>query len=188
MMLVTQLVMAGEIISDPRGLQVPATAKVKYTSALWAARLGNVDKAISLLNDITIDHPNFARAYTNLGLLHLQENELNTAEQSLIRSIQLYPEDAIAYNHLGVVLRRLGKFKQAEKAYTKSIELDNQYAEAILNRGILYDMYLHDLPAAVESYRKYQELQTEEDDTVAKWIIDLDRRIQRNEKIQSKDD
>ena len=58
------------------------------------------------------------------------------------------------------------------------IKIDSKYARAHLNLGILFDLYLQDLEKALQQYRKYQKLTSDENTQVAGWIIDIERRRQ----------
>ena len=46
-----------------------------------------------------------------------------------------------------------------------------------MNLGILFDLYLQDLEQALAHYRRYQELMSEENEQVAGWIVDIERRL-----------
>ena len=49
--------------------------------------------------------------------------------------------------------------------------------KAIYNLAILEELYLQDLPSALEHFRHYQSLQTEPEKKVRGWIKDLERRV-----------
>jgi lipoprotein NlpI len=59
------------------------------------------------------------------------------------------------------------------------LDIDPNYAYAHLNYGILLDLYLGELENALAHYQKFQQLTPEEDKEVTKWIVDLERRIER---------
>jgi tetratricopeptide (TPR) repeat protein len=69
-----------------------------------------------------------------------------------------------------------GDFAKAKSAYEKSIALDAAYAPAVLNLGILYDLYLWDGARALELYDRYLQLAPGGDDQVKRWIGDLRNR------------
>ena len=50
------------------------------------------------------------------------------------------------------------------------------YARAHFNLGVLAELYMQDLNLALNHFRLYQGLQKQADQTVANWIIDLERR------------
>lgn len=158
--------------------KVPKT----YVDGLKAARKGDSKHAVQLLRTTTETHPAFSPAYTNLGLQQLKMKKLDEAEASLKKSIELKPDSPVSYQHLGVLYRLKGEFGDAKDMYNKALELDSDYANAHLNLGILLDMYLYELDEALEHYEKYQSLMEKKDKDVAKWIIDIKRRIAKNKK------
>ena len=123
-----------------------------------------------------LDQPGLAGPHTNLGMLYLKTKDLEQAQQSLQKAVELNPASVIAHNYLGIVYRNLGRFDEAEKAYLKALEINNQYDYAHLNLGILYDLYKTDSQKALSHYRQYLELTDQPDKTVEKWVVDLQRR------------
>ncbi len=105
---------------------------------------------------------------------------MNEAKKALERAIEQDKSDAIAYNHLAIIQRGNGDFKQARENYRKAIDADPDYANAYLNLAILLDIYLQDLPAALTNYEEFQRLKGEKNDSIEKWVIDLKRRIEKN--------
>ena len=154
---------------------LPASAKAAFDRALWSAKAGRDQEAIDLFRQMSKDNPDIAIVYTNLGLLYLKKGDIEAAQKALEQSISLDPGDALALNHLGVALREQGKFQESQTAYLQAIKVDDSYADAHLNLGILYDLYLQQLPKALQQYQRYQELTDGKDQTVAKWIVDLQR-------------
>jgi lipoprotein NlpI len=179
--LVAAVVLAGcETLPEKQSAsqpEIPAGAKSTYARAVSAVKAGRESQAIQLFSGLTREYPDFAASYTNLGLLYLKSNKLTEAEQYLNQAISLNPVDAVAYNHLGVVLRQRGEFEQAHQAYLSALRINADYAAAHLNLGILHDIYLHDLGQALQHYQRYQALTGDSDKLVAKWIVDLQRRV-----------
>ncbi len=153
-----------------------------YIDGLSAARKGNSKQAIKLFKQTIESYPKYVAAYTNLGLQQLRIKNLDNAKESLEKAIVLNPNNPAAYNHLGVIARINGDFDKALEMYQKSLELDEDYALAHFNIGILQDLYLYDLPQALQHYEQYQSLAKKKDKNVAKWIIDIKRRIAKNKK------
>jgi tetratricopeptide (TPR) repeat protein len=158
---------------------VPEKAKATYDRAIWSAKTGRNAEATALFVDLTRDYPDMTLAYTNLGLLYLKAGKLAEAEQALHQAVTLESANAVAFNHLGVALREQGKFQQALQAYQSALQIRPDYATAHLNLGILYDLYLQQLPQALQQYETYQELTGNSDKQVTKWIIDLKQRLGR---------
>lgn len=162
-------------------VKVDPQAQTEFSQALQALKSGRDDDALRLLTGLTRKYPNLAGPFTNLGLLYIKQDKLKQAKQALLQATTVRPDDAIAYNQLGVVYRKLGKFKQAQQAYEQALKLKPDYAAAHLNLGILYDVYLTDLTHALKHYEKYQALSNHPDKLVAKWIVDLKRRVKKQQ-------
>jgi tetratricopeptide (TPR) repeat protein len=148
-----------------------------YEQAIAALKNGAVDKALKLLARLSQDAPDKPRLFTNLGLAHFQLQQAELAEQAFQQAIARDRDDAVAHNHLGILQRRQGRFQEALKEYQRAIKIDSKYAHAHLNLGILFDLYLQDLEKALQQYRKYQKLTSDENTQVAGWIIDIERRL-----------
>jgi cellulose synthase operon protein C len=84
--------------------------------------------------------------------------------------------DAHGFNHAGVTRRQAGDFKAARLAYERALEIDPAYAPALLNLGILHDLYLGDAARAAELYASYLALTPAGDGAVTKWLAELKNR------------
>jgi len=156
-----------------------------YVQANKSLTAGDTDLAIKQFEQVLKQDPSARQAYTNLGLLYINKNDTASAKQAFINAIKQDKNDAIAYNHLAVIQRQQGEFQQALLNYEKAIDADPDYANAHLNLGILYDIYLQELPKAVVQYEKYQQLTNNSNEKVEKWLIDINRRMD-NKKEKSK--
>jgi len=151
-----------------------------YIDGLTLARKGDAKKASELFEQTIKEQPGFSPAYTNLGLQKIALNDLAAAEKIFHKSISITPENPVSIHYLGVILRMRGEFSGAKEMYEKAIGMQPNYAVAHLNLGILLDIYLFDFENALQHYEKYQSLVNKKDVKVAKWIIDLQRRIKKN--------
>lgn len=161
---------------------VSPSAKRDYERALAAVKAKRHKQAERMLLEIIRAYADLAGPHVNLGIVYYRTGRLKEAEGALKNAIEINPQRTDAYNHLGIVLRRSGRFKEAREAYEKALRLDPDYEYAHLNLGILYDLYLLDAPKALDQYERYQKLLSEQDKQVAKWIVDLKRRIGRTKK------
>lgn len=148
-----------------------------YGHALSAAKNGKTKRAIELLQTIADNNPTFSPAFTNLGLQYLKSKNHQQAEAAFRKALNINPKDAVASNHLGVVLRFNGQFNDAKSMYTQAIKHQPDYALAHYNLGILYDIYLYELPLALDHYKQYLSLSDKDDEMVKQWITDLELRI-----------
>ena len=162
---------AGSPLLDPQ-------AQKSYQTALAAMQNNQDANAEALLTAVVKARPEFVEARTNLGIVLFRLGRYARAEEELKRVIVDDSSNTVAYNYLGIVYRINGQFPQSKTMYMQALSLNANYANAQLNLGILYDLYLRDLPKALESYQRYQKLLPQEDKEVAKWIADLKRRIE----------
>lgn len=169
------------VVDSKKVIKAPAN----YNSAVSAAKKGKTRAAINLLTKITQKHPDFSPAFTNLGLQYLKSKKSKKAENALKKALSLNSKDATAYNHLGIIMRMKGEFSGAKNMYKQAIKSNENYANAHLNLGILLDMYMHELPDALQHYKSYQSLTKNSDKLVGKWIIDIERRIKSGKKKES---
>jgi Flp pilus assembly protein TadD len=84
------------------------------------------------------------------------------------------PPDTL--NQLGVTYRQLGQFDKARAAYEQAIALDAAYAPAVLNLGILSDLYMGDAALALKQYERYLALTPQGDPVVTKWLAEIRKR------------
>lgn len=150
-----------------------------YIDGLTFAKNGDVKNASKLFEQTIKAHPEFSPAYTNLGLQKLALDDIDAAKILFKKSIQVTPENPVSMHYLGFISRMNGDFYDAKEMYEKAIEMQPNYAAVHLNLGILLDVYLGDYPVALQHYEKYQLLTNKKDEQVAKWVIDLQRRINK---------
>ncbi|MBT3202825.1 MAG: tetratricopeptide repeat protein [Gammaproteobacteria bacterium] len=155
----------------------PDPQQVLYQQAMKSTQAGEIDKAIEQFTRVVKSNPSAKHAFTNLGLLYIHKNQNREAKEAFLNAIKQNKNDAIAYNHLAVIQRQQGEFKMSLFNYYKAIKADPDYANAHLNLGILLDIYLQDLPLALEQYVIFQKLTGNTNQQVEKWVIDIKRRI-----------
>jgi len=152
-------------------------AQQDYLLAIAALKKGDSAKALELLLRLSREAADKPNVFTNLGLAYFQLQQADLAAQAFAQALARNANDAIAHNHLGILKRRKGEFQDALLEYQRAIEIDADYALAHLNLGILFDLYLQDLEKALQQYRKYMDLTSEENAQVAGWIVDIERRL-----------
>lgn len=158
---------------------IPDSARQQYDDAIEAMKSGNIGQAKNILSNLVKSYPDLAGPYVNLGIIHFRADEIDEAEDAFRQALKVNPDNAVSLNHLGIINRGKGKFEEARDNYEKALDIDPNYAYAHLNYGILLDLYLGELENALAHYQKFQQLTPEEDKEVTKWIVDLERRIER---------
>jgi len=160
------------------GIPTPRPATdILFEQAENNAREGDHAEAIEQFQKLLELQADYPGAHTRLGLLLLNLGKDDDAYSLFSKAVEIDNRDAIAHNHLAVLKRRQGQFNSALQHYLKSLEANPDYAKAHLNLGILYDIYLANLPEALEHYQRYLALTGNDNEDVKKWIIDLERRI-----------
>lgn len=154
---------------------VDARAQAAFDTARRAMRAGRNDEAERQLKALAQSNPELGGVHANLGLLYRQAGKLPEAAAELERAVQASPRQAVFHNQLGIIYRQQGQFTKARDEYEKAIVLDASYASAVLNLGILNDLYLQDRKRALELYDWYLAL-SGGDAAVTKWVADLKNR------------
>lgn len=147
-----------------------------YQRALTLMKANQLDEAYALFEDIQSKAPQLAGPALNQSLIKIQQQHYKEADELLQKAIAANSKNPFAYNLQGFVYRQLGQFSKSRAAYEQAITLSPNYAKAHFNLGVLADLYLQDLPLALKHYAAYQGTQTSPDATVAKWVIDLQKR------------
>ena len=87
----------------------------------------------TLWRDAASKAPEMPRPHVRLGVWHRSKGDLDAAEASYRRALELDPDSAPALNNLGNVLSLKGDLAGAEEAYTRSLQLLPRYPEALIN-------------------------------------------------------
>ena len=153
----------------------PATQRA-YDDALALMRAGHAADAERMFRALAQSNPELAGPHANLGVLAREAGRLPEAVKELETATELAPGLATAWNQLGLAYRQNGEFTKARDAYGHAIDLDPNYAGAVLNLGVLDDLYLGDGAHALELYTRYLALTPAGDPVVAKWVADVKNR------------
>lgn len=163
------------ILEDVR---VGADVRAEYESAVRMLELQQYQQGIASLLKIAEGAPNVTAIHIDLGMAYARSGDLEKAEESLKKALQLNPRHPIPYNELGMVYRRQGRFPEARASYEKALEIFPTFHFAQRNLAILCDVYLGDLGCALQHYTAYQQAAPDDAET-AKWLADLNVRAKR---------
>ena len=161
--------------------EIPAQARTMFEQAAAVMASGDFLDAELRLKEFLLRYPNFPGAHVNLAIIHSQNGNEAAAQAAINSALALDPDHAAALNQQGMLLRRNGKFIEAEAAYLKAVTASPDYALAHYNLGVLNELYLQRLDAALQHFERYQEL-AGSDKQVEKWIVDLKRRVAANQR------
>lgn len=116
----------------------PAVTSHKANNALGVcyAKLGENTKAKQFLKKaIDLNPAPDSGHYTNLGILHLQDDELSEALNCFVAALELDDTELRAWINLATISYRLGKYQEALDAWEHAMQLDPEMADARLMRA-----------------------------------------------------
>lgn len=129
------------------------TAENLYQLATSQLEQGNLSAAIASYQQAIALKPDYAEAYSKLGIALREQKQLKAAVESFQQALRLNPELVEAYYKLGTVFEAQGQYEAAIKAYQNAISLEPDHADAHYNLGNL-QMMQGKLVAAAASYQQ----------------------------------
>ncbi|HKT10514.1 MAG TPA: tetratricopeptide repeat protein [Terriglobia bacterium] len=102
------------------------------------ARLGHVQEAIRLYQQLTVENPDKDRAYLSLALAYLRARETQQARQTLEQGLARIPDSGELFWGMGVISAIEGRLPQAENYLKRSVELLPEWPAGYSALGVLY--------------------------------------------------
>ncbi len=168
---------SGSSALEPAGdEQPPAEVLSSHQDALAHLEAGRFGAAVEEWRALTVYAPAYPGPWLDLVLALQRQHDYVAAENEARKGLEFHPEFADLQHQLAVVLRHRGQFTAAKAAYQAALAMDPGFALAQRNLGVLCDLYLHDLECAQAAYAEYQQLSSEPDAEVNRWLADLQRR------------
>lgn len=127
------------MLLDARGPTAPTARAVEHNNR--GAKLldqGQFEQAEQELKTAVELSPDYAEAYSNLGILFKKRNNLDRAMEYFQKAAGINPDYASAFNHIAAVHIARGEFDLAVKAADRAIKKEPTFAEAIYNKGLAY--------------------------------------------------
>ncbi len=141
---------------------------------------GELQAAESLLRERLSRHPEDVIYQTNLGLLLAKTGRAKEAVPVLESVLLRAPNSCPAALQLAEIYVQQFSIDQAEQAYRSCLAANPNESTALLNFGILLELYRGDLNAALGYYERYQLVTSEADAAGSRWTTDLNRRVAAN--------
>jgi len=125
-------------------------------SAPAQAQLDNQAKeAISNLEAEVTANPESVEAWTRLGHLYYDTDQVKNAIKAYAKSLELQPGNADVWTDLGVMYRRDKQPQKAIESFEKAYSMQSDHAPSRLNKGIVL---LYDLNKPEEAIAIWEEL------------------------------
>ena len=138
------------------------------------------EQGIELLEAVVEAAPHAIAAHIDLGIALRETGQYERAVASFQKALELNPRHLVAHNELGIAYRKMGRFEDARKSYESALSVFPGFHFARRNLAVLCDLYLGDIPCAIEQYEIYAKM-VPEDEKVGMWITDLRNRMAREE-------
>jgi len=119
--------------------------------AATAAVPPNLAKTIEAQRRLTVEQPQDAAAFNDLGNLLLLVPQTEEAEAAYRTAIELDPDRATALFNLGLLLQQRGELREASKLYGRVLKLEPRHAWAHYQAGTIYERW-GQTSRAVDSY------------------------------------
>ena len=98
---------------------------------------GEADKAMAMLHQATVAHPQYVEAHCNLANVLRAMGRLGDALGFYQKALAIRPDYADAHNNIGSVLRTANQSEAAEAAFRRTLEIDSDHLTALDNLGEL---------------------------------------------------
>ena len=166
---------------------VDSKAVKKFALAALAITEEDFTRAESLLLELISTYPEYSSVRTNLAVLYSNTGRVDEALPLLDTAISLEPKDCLPRIQLGLIERSRNNFPAAEQAYLDCLVVQPNNSTALINLGILYELYIGHFENAIAAYDRYQQSVLAPDQRVALWISNLSRRLKTTSQLASGD-
>lgn len=164
------------VIEITQDIGVDPEIKDEFNTAITLLNEEKYSEAIRLLRGVTGKTSKFTAPYINLGIAYARIGEMDKAEESLKKALEINDQHPVANNELGIVYRKTGRYTEARERYELTVNTYPEFVPARKNLGVLCDIYLRDFACALEQYEEYLK-RIPDDEKVKIWLADVQSRI-----------
>ena len=160
--------------------RIDGDVRVDYDRALGLLSQGRLNDGIAALEAVVEQAPELSAPRIDLAIAHHRMEDLEAAEEHLLKVLEINPQHPIALNELGIIYRKTGRFTEARRSYEAALAVYPGYHYARRNLAVLCELYLGDLRCAADNYEAYMGT-VHSDDEAAMWLRDVNYRLGRTE-------
>ena len=132
---ITTAIKQAEIITE----QYPNAPVIWNILGALRAQIGMLDEAIDAYKKSVFLNPDFAEAYSNMGVALKNQDKLDEAIEAYEKVISLKPDYISAYIDMGNALYHQGKLDETISAFNKAILLNPKNADVYYNIGVVFN-------------------------------------------------
>lgn len=126
-----------------------------------ANQTGDLEEANRLLDMAIEKEPSHVLAWNNLGVLYLNQNRLDKAEDAFKKASTFDTSYPYGWRNLWILYSILKRFEDAEHAFLKSIEINPEKTGVWMELAYFQAFHMNKPEEAVKSARKAIELEPE---------------------------
>lgn len=164
------------VIEIAENFGVDPEVRGEFNQAIELLNQEQYAEGIRLLKAVSGKTSKFSAPYINLGIAYARMDELEKAEESFKKALEISNQHPVARNELGLVYRKTGRYQEARELYEALLAMYPHFLPARKNLGVLCDIYIQDLNCALEHYEEYLEAMPE-DEKVKIWVADVKGRM-----------
>jgi tetratricopeptide (TPR) repeat protein len=109
-----------------------------FTYGIAFVEYGYLDEAQAAFERATVNQPDYAAAWFNLGTIYLNKKMYPQAQKSLGEAVRLNPEDADAWNNLGMIAGQQDNLDEALKDFLAAARANPNHSLAVENMMRIY--------------------------------------------------
>ncbi len=153
-----------------------ARNRLLFSKAVKILEEGNIDLAITLLEEVVKAEPSFWKGWFILGVAYRKKEEYEKALKAFSKVDELYPDQVSLHHEIGKCKMAMDKYKEAFPHLLYAFRRKPNDPEIVANMGILY-LLLRRVPEAEALLFQAQRMAPE---------IDLSPYIKQLEKIKKR--
>ncbi|MCE5266898.1 MAG: tetratricopeptide repeat protein [Planctomycetaceae bacterium] len=98
------------------------TVHEAYDEAIALQQAGKLDEAVSKLEALAAEHPDYALAHAALSVFYGKLNRQDEAIEQARKVCELEPDDSFSYMAMSLTCQRAGRLPEAEEALGTAME------------------------------------------------------------------